>query len=150
MTFTCITPLRQMERGSLIYTWLASHIHTPLSLHTTLEIIIETYSIHPKINDFLKNFKQIKDVDKRCLYPGLLSFLEWYLIVTGLAVVICMHPWLHYYTNDFARRCTFINRDGHTIQPSRLMSTINVGGLFYLPWRHFCPPLKIDLRGWVR
>jgi len=36
----------------------------------------------------------------------------------------------HYYTNDFARRCFFINGGGHKIQPPRLMPAINRG-------RHF-------------
>lgn len=36
----------------------------------------------------------------------------------------------HYYTNDFARRCTFINKGGHKIQPPRLMPRINRGGHF--------------------
>jgi hypothetical protein len=34
----------------------------------------------------------------------------------------------HYYTNNFTRRCPFINGDSHKIQPPRLMPAINGGG----------------------
>ena len=36
----------------------------------------------------------------------------------------------HYYTNDFVRRCPFINGGGHKIQLPRLIPTINGGGHF--------------------
>jgi hypothetical protein len=38
----------------------------------------------------------------------------------------------HYYTNDFARRCPFINGGGHKIQLPWLMLVINGGGHFLI------------------
>jgi hypothetical protein len=46
---------------------------------------------------------------------------------------------VHYYTDDFARWCPFINEYGHKIQPSRLISAINGG-------RHFLFTETVVLR----
>jgi hypothetical protein len=47
----------------------------------------------------------------------------------------------HYYTNDFARRRSFINEGGHKIQPPQLMLVINGGWHFlFTEVGTFCLP----------